>query len=104
MALAMTAGNQGYVNQLTEFLLDANRFNVGASRMKRKLFLIASKSIFQAIGSNPQKYEDQKAWKQLYQQLVAGVNPDSSTVVTHTEVPELSNGSVTVEVYTGYKD
>lgn len=104
MALAMTSGNQGYINQLTEFLLDANRFNVGASRMKRKLFLISSKSIFQAIGSNPQKYEDQKAWKQLYQQMVAGVNPDSSTVITSAEVPELGSDSVTTQVYTGYED
>lgn len=104
MALAMTAGNQGYINQLTEFLLDANRFNVGASRMKRKLFLISSKSIFQAIGSNPQKYEDQKAWKQLYQQMVAGVNPDSSTVITSAEVPELGSDPVTTQVYTGYED
>lgn len=104
MALAMTAGNQGYVNQLSEFLLDANRFNVGASRMKRKLFIIVSKSIFRAVSSDPRKYEQQKAWKQLYQTLVAGNTPDATTELTSTEVGAPGNRRITVQVYTGYRD
>ena len=104
MALAMTAGNQGYVNQLSEFLLDANRFNVGASRMKRKLFLVVSKSLFRAVSSDPKKYEQQKAWKQLYRNLIANQSPNASTTVTRKEIPQLDNRTVSVQVYTGYRD
>jgi uncharacterized protein len=104
MVLAMTASNQGYVNQLAEFLLDANRFNVGASRMKRKLFIIVSKSLFRAVSSDPRKYEQQKAWKQLYQSLIAGTEPSEETVLTAAEVPNLATREVNVQVYTGYID
>jgi uncharacterized protein len=104
MVLAMTAGNQGYVNRLSEFLLDANRFNVGASRMKRKLFMVVSKSLFQAVSPDPAKYEQQKAWKQLYQRLIAGESPVSIFELTDAEIPELDSRSVMVEVYTGYQD
>lgn len=104
MVLAMTASNQGYVNQLAEFLLDANRFNVGASRMKSKLFIIVSKSLFRAVSSDPRKYEQQKAWKQLYQSMVAGQTPDATTNLTSADVPELGGREVAVRVYTGYQD
>lgn len=104
MVLAMTASNQGYVNQLSEFLLDANRFNVGASRMKRKLFIVVSKSLFRAVSSDPQKYEQQKAWKQLYQELIAGEQPEATTELTADEVPELGDRSVGVQIYTGFFD
>jgi uncharacterized protein len=104
MVLAMTAGNQGYVNQLSEFLLDANRFNVGASRMKRKLFIIVSKSLFRAVSSDPRSYEDHKAWKQLYQSMIAGEMPSASTELTSDEVNDLEGRTVTVELYTGYRD
>ncbi|WP_159077156.1 bifunctional RecB family nuclease/DEAD/DEAH box helicase [Halococcoides cellulosivorans] len=103
MTLSMTAGNQGYVNQIGEFLLDANRFNVGASRMKQKLFILVSKSLFRAVNSDPRKYEQQKAWKQLYQSLVSGHEPDAEFVVDTSEVDELST-STKVAVYTGYRD
>lgn len=104
MVLAMTAGNQGYVNQLSEFLLDANRFNVGASRMKRKLFIVVTKSLFRAVSSDPKKYEQQKAWKQLYQTVIAGQTPAETAELTSSEIPELDERRVSVQVYTGYHD
>ncbi|WP_254863101.1 AAA domain-containing protein [Halovivax gelatinilyticus] len=106
MVLAMTAGNQGYVNGLAEFLLDANRFNVGASRMKRKLFIVASKSIFRAVAPDVDEYEDQKAWKQLYRRLGVADRPNPPTAtLTKSQIGELDPGEeVTVEVYTGFRD
>jgi uncharacterized protein len=104
MVMAMTAGNQGYVDQLSEFLLDANRFNVASSRMKRKLFIIVSKSLFRAVSSDPRKYEQQKAWKQLYQELVAGKTPEATLELTGREVSELDGRTVSVQVFTGYRE
>ncbi|WP_096593713.1 AAA domain-containing protein [Halorubrum ezzemoulense] len=104
MTLTMTAGNQGYVNHISEFLLDANRFNVGVSRMKRKLFIVVSKSLFRAVSSDPGKYEQQKAWKQLYQALIADQTPVESVQLSRAEVPELDGRTVSIEVYTGFRD
>lgn len=106
MVLAMTSGNQGYVNSRAKFLLDANRFNVGASRMKRKLFIVASKALFRAVSPDVSQYEDQMAWKQLYRLMGVNETPaPESVTLTSDEVPELSAGrEVTVEVYTGIRD
>lgn len=65
--LSMVASDAGYVNMLSDFLLSPYRFNVGASRMKRKLIIIASEAIFQTSDPDADQYDDQSAWKRLYQ-------------------------------------
>lgn len=67
--MSMVASEPGYVNLLSEFLLSPYRFNVAASRMKRKLIIVASEAIFQTSHPDADRYEDQLAWKQLYQRL-----------------------------------
>ncbi|GAB3693947.1 AAA domain-containing protein [Halorubrum pallidum] len=69
--MSMVASEPGYVNLLSEFLLSPYRFNVAASRMKRKLIIVASESIFQTSHPDADRYEDQLAWKQLYQRIGA---------------------------------
>lgn len=65
--MSMVASDPGYVNQLSEFLLSPYRFNVAASRMKRKLIIVASEAIFQTSHPDADRYEDQLAWKRLYE-------------------------------------
>ncbi|MFC7095895.1 ATP-binding protein [Halobaculum marinum] len=65
--MSMVASDPGYVNQLSEFLLSPYRFNVAASRMKRKLIIVASEAVFQTSHPNADRYEDQLAWKRLYE-------------------------------------
>jgi len=67
--MSMVASEPGYVNLLSEFLLSPYRFNVAASRMKRKLIIVASEAIFQTSHPDADRYEDQLAWKQLYRRL-----------------------------------
>lgn len=69
--MSMVASEPGYVNLLSEFLLSPYRFNVAASRMKRKLIIVASEAIFQTSHPDADRYEDQLAWKQLYQRIGA---------------------------------
>ncbi|WP_276249156.1 AAA domain-containing protein [Haladaptatus sp. YSMS36] len=106
MVLSMTAGSQGYVNSQTDFLLNPNRLIVGASRMRRKLIIIASKSLFRAVTPDADDYENQKAWKQLYREFgVHERDPDAVGSVTSTEVPDLdADQEVTFEVYNGFRD
>lgn len=69
MVMSMVASDPGYVNIQSEFLLDPHRFNVAASRMKRKLIIVASNSIFQTSTTDADRYDEQSAWKQLYNRL-----------------------------------
>jgi uncharacterized protein len=75
IVLSMVASDPGYVNMLSEFLLSPYRFNVGASRMKRKLIIVASEAVFQTSHPNADQYDDQLAWKRLYR-LIGALDPD----------------------------
>ncbi|WP_440764411.1 AAA domain-containing protein [Natronorubrum sp. DTA7] len=67
MVLSMTASDRGYVSQLSEFLLEPNRFNVGASRMKRKLVVLASASLFEESSNDVDQFERHQAWVSFYE-------------------------------------
>ena len=69
MVLSMTASDRGYINQISDFLLEPNRFNVGASRMKRKLVVIASSGVFEESSDDVTTFEDQKSWISFYQNM-----------------------------------
>jgi len=69
MIISMTSSDPGYINKLTDFLLDPNRLNVAASRMKQKLIIIASESIFDANSKNVDSFEDQSSWKKLFKSM-----------------------------------
>ncbi|WP_254523994.1 bifunctional RecB family nuclease/DEAD/DEAH box helicase [Natrinema caseinilyticum] len=104
IVLSMTAGNQGYVNALADFLLDPNRFNVGASRMRQKLVIIASKSLFRAGSTDASEYAEQKSWKLLYDGLVRGEAPAATATLDGKDVPALESRAVDLSIYTGFAD
>jgi uncharacterized protein len=104
IVLSMTAGNQGYVDTLSEFLLDPNRFNVGASRMRQKLVVIASKAMFRAGSTDAAEYAEQKSWKLVHNELVRGAEPAATTTLDRTDVPALADRTVNIAVYTGFAD
>jgi uncharacterized protein len=104
IVLSMTAGNQGYVNTLADFLLDPNRFNVGASRMRQKLVVVASKALFRAGATDAGDYADQKSWKLLYNALARDSTPDATATLDGSDVPALEGRSVDLWVYTGFRD
>jgi uncharacterized protein len=69
MILSMTASDRGYISQISEFLLEPNRFNVGASRMKQKVIIIASAGLFEESSDDVETFEEQKAWINFYQAM-----------------------------------
>lgn len=73
--MSMVASEPGYVNQLSEFILSPYRFNVAASRMQRKLVVVASESVFQTSHPDADRYDEQVAWKRLYE-LTGALDPD----------------------------
>jgi uncharacterized protein len=69
MVLSMTASDRGYISGISEFLLDPNRFNVGASRMKRKLVILASAGLFEESSNDVEQFEQHEAWVKLYRAM-----------------------------------
>ena len=109
MLLSMSASDRGYISQISEFLLEPNRFNVGASRMSRKLVVIASSAIFEESSNDVDVFEDQEAWISFFQSM-GGLDelPDTfhiDEIVDDDLVDELLDDDVintTVRVYSGY--
>lgn len=109
MVLSMSASDRGYVSQISEFLLEPNRFNVGASRMSRKLVIIASSAVFEESSNDVDVFEDQEAWISFFQSMGGiGGSPDTFDVtelVSDDLVDELLNNDTidtTVRVYSGH--
>ena len=98
--MSMVASEPGYVNQLSEFILSPYRFNVAASRMKRKLVIVASEAVFQTSHPDADQYDDQVAWKRLYEltgALDETTEPDASGSVQ--EIDDQLDEDATYEVY-----
>lgn len=60
-----TVSDPDYVEKEEEFLLNLNRLNVAMSRMKKKLVVIASRSIFNHVPIDTENYENTLLWKGL---------------------------------------
>jgi uncharacterized protein len=109
MVLSMSASDRGYISQISEFLLGPNRFNVGASRMSRKLVVIASSSIFEESSNDVDVFEDQEAWISFFESM-GGLDgsPDTfriTELVRDDFVDKLLDDDIvdtTVRVYSGY--
>lgn len=69
--ISMVGSDPNYINKISEFISSPHRFNVAASRMKRKLVIIASESVFQTSHPDADVYENQTALKHLYQLIGA---------------------------------
>lgn len=69
MMLSMTASDRGYISGISEFLLEPNRFNVGASRMKRKLVVLASAGLFEESSNDVDQFERHEAWVSFYEAM-----------------------------------
>ncbi|OSP07581.1 hypothetical protein B9H04_07895 [Halorubrum ezzemoulense DSM 17463] len=64
--VSATSSDSGYINRLTEFLLDPNRFNVAASRMMRKVIVVGGSGLFQASSGNVNDFDSQSLWLDFY--------------------------------------
>jgi uncharacterized protein len=77
--LSMTASDRGYISQVAEFLLDANRLNVAASRMQRKLVVIAGAAIFEESDDDVDEFRRHRPWIDLLESMGGIVAPDEWT-------------------------
>jgi uncharacterized protein len=104
MVISATASDPDYVRSEAEFLLNPNRLNVAMSRMKKKLVIVASQSVFEVTPPDADEFDQTLIWKRLYDAL--GVTADSpATAVWNGQLrefcpakSEIPDGKETTEI------
>jgi uncharacterized protein len=61
--ISSTVSDPDYMRTESEFLLNFNRINVAISRMKKKLVIVASRSIFEFMPQNASDYDKALLWR-----------------------------------------
>lgn len=99
--LSATVSDPDFLQQESDFILNPNRLNVALSRMKKKLIVVAPKTLFQLLPKDVDEYDDSIIWKGLYSDVDANGQPRWSDTI-----PEFANidldgpaADVTVDVY-----
>ena len=64
--VSATASDPDYVLAEADFLLNLNRLNVALSRPRKKLVVIASRSVTRLLLSDLQVFDNATIWKRLY--------------------------------------
>jgi len=65
--ISSTVSDPDYVRIESDFLLNLNRVNVAISRMKKKLVIVASRSIFEFMPQDAKDYDKALLWKGIAQ-------------------------------------
>jgi hypothetical protein len=65
--ISTTVSDPDYVRSESDFLLNLNRINVAISRMKKKLVIIASRSIFEFMPQDAKDYDKALLWRGIAQ-------------------------------------
>jgi superfamily I DNA and/or RNA helicase len=88
-----------YVRTESEFLLNLNRINVAISRMKKKLVIVASRSIFEFMPQDARDYDKALLWRGISETVgfTADSTPDWAGTLSEFIGAEFS--AVKVEVY-----
>ncbi len=73
IVVSATASDPGYVLSEADFLLDLNRLNVALSRPRKKLVVVASRSVTRLLVSDLDVFDNAVIWKRLYFQYARDV-------------------------------
>jgi len=65
IVVAATESDRGYVLAMSAFLLDPHRLTVALSRAKRKLVLVAARTIFSIFSTDEETFAHAQLWKNL---------------------------------------
>ncbi len=76
--ISSTVSDPDYVRSESEFLLNLNRINVAISRMKKKLVIVASRSIFEFMPQDARDYDKALLWRGI--SATVGFTADSKPV------------------------
>ena len=94
--ISTTVSDPDYVRSESDFLLNLNRINVAISRMKKKLVIIASRSIFEFMPQDAKDYDKALLWRGISQTV--GFTADSTAQWTGNLAEFLGKDAVPVKV------
>ncbi len=97
--IASTVSDPDYVRMESDFLLNLNRINVAISRMKKKLVVVASRSIFEFLPQEGKDYDKAMLWKGIAQTVGYTANAAPKWKGTLAEFLGKTAGCVNIEVY-----
>lgn len=67
--VSATASDPDFLAAEQDFILNPNRLNVAMSRMKRKLVVVASASVFDLVPPDVREYDRARLWKGIYHEM-----------------------------------
>ncbi len=97
--ISSTVSDPDYVRSESDFLLNLNRINVAISRMKKKLVIIASRSIFEFMPQDAKDYDKALLWRGIAQTVGFTANSNPKWKGSLTDLLGKSSQEVRVEVY-----
>jgi uncharacterized protein len=99
--ISTTVSDPDYVRSESDFLLNLNRINVAISRMKKKLIIVASKSIFQFMPHNAKDYDKALVWRGIAQTVgfTANTNPLWKGCLSEFAGKITDNPETRIEIY-----
>ena len=98
--ISSTVSDPDYVRTESDFLLNLNRINVAISRMKKKLVIVASRSIFEFMPQDAKDYDKALLWRGIAQTV--GFTANSTPKMERLDLSEFLGKTaqkVEVEVY-----
>jgi uncharacterized protein len=69
IVVSATASDPDFLEAERDFILNPNRLTVAMSRMRKKLVVVASESVFAVVPPDTEGYERARLWKGLYEDL-----------------------------------
>ena len=97
--ISSTVSDPDYVRSESDFLLNLNRINVAISRMKKKLVIIASRSIFEFMPQDAKDYDKALLWRGISQTVGFTADSKAQWAGDLSEFLGQAAAPVKVEVY-----
>ena len=97
--ISSTVSDPDYVRSESDFLLNLNRINVAISRMKKKLVIIASRSIFEFMPQDAKDYDKALLWRGISQTVGFTADSKAQWMGALSDFIGQSASPVKVEVY-----
>jgi hypothetical protein len=97
--ISTTVSDPDYVRTESDFLLNLNRINVAISRMKKKIVIVASRSIFEFMPQDAKDYDKAMLWRGIAQTVGYTANSKAQWKGALSEFLGQAGSSVKVEVY-----
>jgi hypothetical protein len=97
--ISTTVSDPDYVRSESDFLLNMNRLNVAISRMKKKIIVVASKSVFQFMPQDARDYDKALLWRGIAQTVGYTADSKPKWRGTLAEFTGQSGAQVKMEIY-----